>query len=252
MKKILSFLMVLVIIILPMTVFASNFVPSISYKGAPEIVLADPATGLVGEVVGNVGTAAHDRKVYADCIVVTPVSEATTSTKIPAEAATTLLKVYNDLSDQEARLSELSDELNLLVASKLGNGKDGDDLVVKDLFDVSVLCDPLKAALAPEGTTLDITFDISIGADEEIFIMTYKNDTWAPIENVVNNGDGTVTGTFENFCPVAIFIEGEGRPDSPQTGVLDVSYIWAIVAAVSALLIVVVAVTNRRAVKKSK
>lgn len=244
--------MVLVIAVIPMTVFASNFVPSISYKGAPEIVLADPATGLVGEVEGNVGTAEHDRKVYTNCLVVTPVSEASTSTEIPTTAAQTLLTVYGQLNNQETRLSELSDELNLLVASKLGNGKDADDLIVKDLFDVSVLCDKLAASLAPAGTTLDITFDISVAADEEVFIMTYKNGSWAPIENVVNNGDGTVTGTFENFCPVAIFVEGEGRPDSPETGVLDLSYVWAIVAAVSAILIVCVLVINKRAVKKSK
>lgn len=252
MKRIISLLMVLVMVAIPMTVFASNFVPSISYKGAPEIVLADPATGLVGEIVGNVGTAEHDRKVYSDCIVVTPVSEASTSTEIPAAAAQTLLSVYGQLSDQEARLSELSDELNLLVASKLGNGKDGDDLVVKDLFDVSVICDNLEASLAPAGTTLDITFDISVAADEEVFIMTYKNNAWAPIVNVVNNKDGTVTGTFENFCPVAIFIEGEGRPDSPETGDLDLSYVWAVVAAVSALLIVSVVVVNKRTLKNSK
>lgn len=252
MKKIISLLMVLVMVAIPMTVFASNFVPSISYKGAPEIVLADPATGLVGEIVGNVGTAEHDRKVYSDCIVVTPVSEASTSTEIPAASAQTLLSVYGQLSDQEARLSELSDELNLLVASKLGNGKDGDDLVVKDLFDVSVLCDNLEASLAPSGTTLDITFDISVAADEEVFIMTYKNNAWSPIVNVVNNKDGTVTGTFENFCPVAIFIEGEGRPDSPETGDLDLSYVWAVVAAVSALLIVAVVVVNKRTLKNSK
>lgn len=252
MKKIISLLMVLVMVAIPMTVFASNFVPSISYKGAPEIVLADPATGLVGEIVGNVGTAEHDRKVYSDCIVVTPVSKASTSTEIPDAAAQTLLSVYGQLSDQEARLSELSDELNLLVASKLGNGKDGDDLVVKDLFDVSVLCDNLEASLAPAGTTLDITFDISVAADEEVFIMTYKNNAWSPIVNVVNNKDGTVTGTFENFCPVAIFIEGEGRPDSPETGDLDLSYVWAVVAAVSALLIVAVVVVNKRTLKNSK
>ncbi len=246
--------MVLVMVLVPMTVFASNFVPSISYKGAPEIVLSDPATGLVGEIVGNVGSEEHDRKVYEDCLVVTPVSEASTSNAYPeiAEALELLLDVYADLNDQDTRLSTLSEELNLLVASKLGNGKDGDDLVVKDLFDVSVICDNLEAALAPAGTTLDITFDISIAPEEEVFIMTYKNGAWAPIESVVNNGDGTVTGTFENFCPVAIFIEGEGRPDSPETGVFDLSYVWAVVAAVSALLIVAVIVANRRAVRKSK
>lgn len=250
MKKIISLLMVLVLVAIPAAVFADNFVPSISYKPAPEIV-TDPATGLVGTVTGNVGNYDHDKNAYADCIVVTPVSKAATSNEIPAAAATILLDVYNTLLSSDTKLSSLSDELNELVEATLGNGKDADDLVVKDLFDVSVVCDNLEAALAPVGNTLDITFELGVDANEEVFIMTYKNNTWAPIENVVNNGDGTVTGTFEGFCPVAIFVEGEGGSDSPETGVLDVTYIWAIVAALSALLIVAVVVYNRRASAKN-
>ena len=82
------------------------------------------------------------------------------------------------------------------------------------------------------------------------------NHLWRMFETDIydecDNGDGTITGTFENFCPVAILIEGEGRPESPETGVFDFSYVWAVVAAVSALLIVAVIVTNNRARKNSK
>ncbi len=252
MKKILSFLMVLVLIAIPISVCADNFVPSISYKPAPEIVPVDPATGLVGTVEGNVGTAEHDYKVYHGCIVVTPVSEAGTSTEIPDDSARLLLRVYDELLAQDTKLSELSDELNQLVTAKLGNGKDADDLVVKDLFDVTVICEELTASLAPIGNTLDLTFDVGVDSDEEVFIMTYKNNKWSPIESVVNNGDGTVTGTFESFCPVAFFVEGVGYSDSPETGVFDITFLWAIVAALSAILIVVVVVSNRRASKKTK
>ena len=244
--------MVLVLILVPMSVFADNFVPSISYKGAPEIVPIDPANGIIATVTGTVGNDEHDSKVKGDCIVITPVSEANTSPDIPDDAAILLLRVYNELLEQDTKLSDLSDELNQLVEAKLGNGKDADDLVVKDLFDVSVICDKLEASLAPEGNTLDLTFKLGVDADEEVFIMTYKNDVWSPAENVVNNGDGTVTGTFEHFCPVAILVEGQGSSHSPETGVFDVTYLWAIVAVVSAALIVVVAVSNSRASKKTR
>ncbi len=252
MKKILSVMMVLVLLAFPIAVVADNFVPSISYKPAPEIVLKDPANGIIGTVDGNVGNDQHDYTVYENCLVVTPISEATTSTEIPDAAEALLLRAYQELSAQNLKLSTLSEELNTLVAAKLGSGKNADNLVVKDLFDVSVLCDNLENALAPEGNTLDITFRIGVEADEEVFIMTYKNNKWAPIEKVVNNGDGTVTGTFEHFCPVAFFIEGEGKSDSPQTGVFDVTYIWIVVALASAALIVAVVVTNRRASIKNK
>lgn len=251
MKKILSFVMVLVLIAIPMSVFADNFVPSISYKPAPEIVPIDPATGLIGEVDGNVGTDDHDKYVYHDCLVITPVSEAATSDRIPDDAATLLLRVYDELLAQNTKLSGLSDELNQLVAAKLGNGKDADDLVVKDLFDVTVLCEELKVSLAPIGNTLDLTFDIGVAADEEVFIMTYKDNKWSPIEDVVNNGDGTVTGTFEAFCPVAFLVEGEGGSHSPETGVFDITYLWIIVAAASAILVVAIVISNRRASKKT-
>ncbi len=252
MKKIVSILLILVFTAIPLCVLADNFVPSISYKPAPEIVPVDPDTGLIGTVDGTVGSDEHDYNVYQDCIVVTPVSEAETSDEIPDAAAAMLLRAYQELNAQNLKLSTLSEELNALVAAKLGNGKNADDLVVKDLFDVSVICDNLETALAPEGNTLDITFRIGVEADEEVFIMTYKNNAWSPIEEVVNNGDGTVTGTFEHFCPVAIFIEGEGKSDSPQTGVFDVTYIWAIVALASAALIVAIVVINRRASAKTK
>jgi len=38
--------------------------------------------------------------------------------------------------------------------------------------------------------------------------MSYVNGEWIPAEEIINNGDGTVTITFKQLCPVAIAVEG--------------------------------------------
>ena len=252
MKKIISVLLVLVFAAMPLLVSADNFVPSISYKPAPDVVPADPVTGVLGVITDAQGQPSgdgHEAEVYEDCIVITPVSDAATSTDIPDEAAAILLRVYDELLNQNTKLSDLSAELNDLVAAQLGNGKNADNLVVKELFDVSILCDEMANTLSADGNTLDLTFKLSVEDDDHVFIMTYNDNKWTPVENVTNNGDGTVTATFERFCPVAVFVEGVGSSDSPDTGDFDMSYVWAIVAVVSAVLIVAVVVINRRTAK---
>ena len=87
--------------------------------------------------------------------------------------------------------------------------------------------------MAPKGQTITLRFNLHVAADTELEVRTYKNDEWVDVVDVVNNGDGTVSVTFEDFCPVA-FIVGHvqmaGEKDST-------CWIWWIVIIVALLLI---------------
>ena len=122
-------------------------------------------------------------------------------------------------------------------------------LVIRELVDVSFVipCDeqhPHKEQLAEDGVTLDITFDLGIAPDETVIVMVYVDDQWVPVE-IVNNGDGTVTGPFEDICPVVFCVRSELPP--AQTG--DIAgqnlIVWMVLMAVS-LAAVVVLLMNRR------
>ena len=235
MKKVVCFITAMMLCVsLIGFAFAADveFVPSISYKGAPNIVeitdnQGNPAIGTIvnanGENIGYLGT---------DCLLITPLSEANTSTKIPAAAKETLLSVYEQLDNGSMKLP-------------YGEGVDGDKMIVRDLFDVSWLCQEHPAIVAEEGVTVTLTFNVGVDADTDVVVMTYINNTWSEIVAVRNNGDGTITCVFEEFCPVAISVPViGGNPD--DTGDKSNITLWAVLLAASATAVVVMVVMRRR------
>lgn len=206
MKRMICFSLVLLLSIVlacPALAAEDTFVPSISYKGAPEIVVGDDGViGVIrdenGEVVGHI---------YEDCLLLTPVSEAANDDQIPDEARQTLLFVYGELSNGNMQLP----------TEKLDANLEPDEVVIRDLFDATWLCEDHPDEIEPNGVVFEITFRLNVEADETVYTMTYKNNEWNPVVSTVNNGDGTVTCTFEHLCPVA-FAMGEDL-DSSDTGV---------------------------------
>ena len=235
MKKILSFALMLVLctmLVLPVLAAEGTFVPSITDKRAPEIVPnEDGSIGIIREENNEIIDC-----VWEECLLLTPVSQVNESTEISDEAKALLLFVYEELSNGNMQLP----------AEKLAEGLEPDELVVRDLFDVSWLCDEHKEMVAPEKVVLEVTFRVSVAADETIYVLTYKNNEWNPVANVVNNGDGTVTCTFESLCPVA-FVVGEDKdapapvePDASNTG------LWIAILAAAAVTLIVVLVLYKK------
>ena len=216
-------------------VFAAEdgFVPSISYKGAPEIVGSYDPEGkpILGSVKDKEGKVI--KYVYEPCLVITPVSEAKTSAQIPDAAEELLLSVYDRLANGTMTIPyEKHDE-----ALK------GKELVIRDLFDVSWLCSDHPVIVAEPGVTVELTFDLGVKQDAEVYCMTYKNNEWNPIVSLVNNGDGTVTCVFEDFCPVEFSVVQKTPP--VQTGDrMDVT-LWVAVLTVSAAALVVLLISKR-------
>ena len=253
MKKALSLFLAVLVMIAPFTVAVSaeNFVPSITYKPAPELVgeTDDEGRVVIGVVVDADGNSLSTE--YHECIVITPVSEAEESEDIPEAAAELLLSVYQNISQTDFDLSTLSEDLNKMVENDMGNGKNANDLIVKDLFDVTVLCDELKEQLAPIGNTLTLTFKVSVDKNVPVYAMAYKNDKWIPIVKTVNNNNGTITCTFEDFCPVAFFVPASSEVNPPQTGDNTDTIIWAVVMIAAIALIAGIVVVSRKQAKKA-
>ena len=215
---------------------AEDFVPSISYKGTPDVVTVKDsngadATGVVlneeGEVTGYV---------YEGCMTLTPVANTSDDAQVAPEVKEELDSLYQALTEGTMKLP-YSDEVN------------AEDMVIRDLFDVSWQCSHGHAAeLEPEGVTFEMTFDLGVDKDATVVVMTYKNNAWNEIAKVVNNGDGTVTCTFEHFCPVVVSVlnENAGQPDDAGDSIGNSMHLWVALMVVSVAAVVVITATRRK------
>lgn len=185
---------VLLCVGMAVSVFASDnkFVPSISYKPGPDM----KEIGSYGE---EALPGAEGEETLANCVVVTSIEEAEKkTTDITQEERDLLLDVYKKLDSSEMTLP-----LDY-------------DYVIRDLVDLSFKYEACRMqeshnhkdqALKEEGVTLTVLFDLGVAKDQQVDVLTYIDGEWAPIEEVVNNGDGTLTCTFEDICPVAFAVK---------------------------------------------
>lgn len=238
MKRIISFTMVIVLCLcLGMPAFAAEneFVPSIGYKGAPEIVPVKDKNGndAIGEVLEDDKVTDY---IYSPCLVVTPVSEAKTSSLIPDAAEELLLSVYDQLVAGTMQIPYEKHNADLKA----------NEMVIRDLFDASWLCQDHPTIVAPKGVTVRITFDLGVKEADKVFCMSYKNNEWNPIVSLVNNGDGTVTCVFEDFCPIEFSVQSKTPP--VQTGDITGKYLplWIGLLVASAAGLVTMLVVSRR------
>jgi len=278
MKKIVAMILMLAMCLSMMqSVWAAqeDFVPSITYKGEPEIVEKEDETGapiveedkpVVGEVVKQDPAQIEDSdgdgqmdaeealqgeklsNVMQDCLLITPVSKVDAQEALPDEAAEILKTVYEELSQGDMKLPY----------EKVENVK-ADEMVILELLDLSWLCGTETSnhdhptEVEPEGVVFDVTFKLGVSADAKVVVMTYKNGEWNPIAGVTNNGDGTVTCVFEHLCPVAISVEQAEKDaiDNAQTGDDANIGVWVGVMAVALIgLLVLVIVYRRQTLKK--
>lgn len=221
--------MTLCISLLASAVFAEDFVPSIGGKDHPEIV---PVGGdVIGQIIGADGAVISD--VQSGCLVITPVSEANSSSEIPADAKETLLDVYEKLSNGSMTLP-------------YDSSVNPDDMVIRDLFDLSFLCTEHPEMLN-NGGTLKITFDLGVTAGDTVVAMVYVDGKWVQVD-LTNNGDGTVSCFFNQVCPVAFAVkQTETPPYTGDFGGNDIA-IWSVLMAVSAVALIVCVVFYRKKV----
>lgn len=284
MKKMISVLMLVVLclaLVSPVLAAENDFVPSITYKPMPELTgeVADDGCIIVGYVVKDGQRVAEvhydDGRIYAycdflheeaehdhECLVITPLSLAEESKDIPEDARDLLLWVYEQLMKLGMRFIDCP-ELDASIAANLGEGKTVEDMVVRDLFDVTVVCEELEEYLEPEGTVVCLDFDLGLAPNTFVEVVAYKNGKWQMIEAVEVNADGSVTcTTYEHFCPVA-FLVPEGTTDAagaagmaavdadtvaPDTGVSagNDAILWIAIGAASLIGLAVLFVVQRK------
>ena len=220
MRKVISMITVFVLCFtLAVPAFASSvgFVPSITAKPAPDVVVGGENLTLDGTGADDIADMPvievkneNQEVVYQAPVVdlvITAVSQVQaddSSLVISEEAAKILKEAYEQLNDEDFRLAEkIPEQIEQLKDMGLDE-ENVNAAVVTALFDVTVLTEELETYLAEEGHTVDLTFKADVPAGHTVVVMVYKESKWQLIENVAVNGDGTITCTFAHFCPVAI------------------------------------------------
>ena len=208
---------------------SSEFVPSITYKGAPLILAAN--SNATGEGSGDD---------IIKCLVTTSVQQArVAATDIIQDERDTLISLYERLLDGTMKLPLEKDH------------------VIRDLVDLNFLHTACRESadhqkkienLKKDGVTVTVKFALNIAENETVLVYVYTNDQWVPAENVTNNGDGTLTCTLEDVGPVAFVVSGNAPAATPWTGDVAGSNlgIWIGLMAVCAAGVVALIVFRKK------
>jgi LPXTG-motif cell wall-anchored protein len=236
---------------------AANFKDSVEQKQAPTVTTITDKTGeTIKDKDGNAASAVIRDKsgntvvgISATEIVITAVADTSASTELTQEAQEKMDNAYEQIQNVSS-LAELVPELDNILET-LGFEGTSDDLVVQDLFDVTVSDDVLEYLAA--GNTLTLRFDLGLNPDDiAVVLHNYEDDLWEVVDSVVNE-DGSVDATFTSLSPVAIAVDSlnvevdtsDDAPTSPQTGT-DHSVTWIVMAALMICAVAVGAVLIRR------
>ena len=222
MKKLVALLILAALCItFVLPVAAEEFVPSISYKDSPDIVGTPEITDK------------EDKEVVGAQVVITPVSDALNTKE-------------EDRTEGEAQLVEVFEQLTTGDMKMPVPGADGTEkvFVVRDLFDVSI---DFGTEEPVEEVNIAITFDLGIAADAEVAVMFFDG-TWISVENIKNNGDGTVTVIFDKVGPVAFCVEdAEKSPTPPTSDSLGQKLIpWAVLLVLASGAAISMLVSRRK------
>ena len=237
MKKIVSFIMAVVICLsLVITAVAdANFVPSITAKPAPEVVVtppaaANPSGGDKEEPEYSLVIKDEQEDVVSSSktavLIVTSVAEVmnekpaetteekdTTKETVPAlseERAEALKEAYESLSAKDVVLTDVVTGLDEVVKEQK---VDTANLVVKDLFDIRLSEEDFEEDLNVEGHTIDVSFKADVKPGQFVTIAVYKDGKWILAKKVVVGEDGIITATLECLGTVAIIVDAMDLPN---------------------------------------
>lgn len=187
------------------------FTPSVTYKGAPEVVtVTDTGSAVSGgmeeeeiAVIGVIRTEGEVTEVVkAGEITITTIANIDTVENVSEESKTQLKTIYEELSSGQ-----------MVLPYEKVEGVQAENLVVRELMDLSWVGNAgadgmtYEEMLEEEGVTAEFTFNLGIGKDDVIIVMVYVDGEWIPMTNVVNNGDGTVTCAFDYLGPTVFVVE---------------------------------------------
>jgi LPXTG-motif cell wall-anchored protein len=215
MKKIRLFATTLLIVgLLASNVFAaeSNFVSSVESKEAPTVVEATKEVVVDGEkvtvdVVVTAASEADDKDTHED------ISEALKDAKKDLTEVKSLdeLKTADGgtiKEDLEKAVDQFNKSISVPSTGTTTETKQykADDLVVTDLFDVSLVDSNGNIIEPDEDNPVTLTFKTSFKSDDIVIVLHNKETgKWEVIDSdkVKVNDDGSVTVEFTSFSPIA-------------------------------------------------
>lgn len=229
MKKFASLLMAALLMVamaLPASA-AVNFVDSVEQKPAPSVETVTDASGNQVSAIIQDASGNEVHGVTADQMSITPVSGAANA---PAEIREQLEAAYEQIQNA-ASVADLVPDVDVAsLLSAMGSSSSVEDLVVRDVFDVSVSGEAAEF-LAQEGNTITFRFQLNIAPSSTLLVLhNYEGSNWEVIDDdkVVINNDGSVDVTFDSLSPVAFVVDktetdtsastDDDAPTSPQTG----------------------------------
>ena len=255
MKKLATMAMaILAAACMAVSVSAADFTPSVTGKEAPDVVPVQTEDGKDAVALIKDKDGKEVQGVTTDNLLVTPLAKADNA---PADVAQQLNAAYDQIKGA-ATLDKLVPDISKVLEKLPGKPAVG-DLVVRDLFDVKL--GDAEKALLKDGAYVEIRFKVGIAKDAAIVCLHNVSGTeWEVIDpsRVVNNGDGTVTVSFNSLSPIAFAVQTSGgsttkpsdKPVGPaETGERGISpaVLW-----VGAAALVVVAGIAAFEVKKSR
>lgn len=242
MKKLLKVSVAIVMIMtLSLSAMASNIVKSSEIKPGPpvpEIEVID----IMGEKVD----------VPLSNLVVTPISE--------SKEAAEDIKVKLDNAKEQIEKVEVLTELSSDLETTIPEGMVAEDLVVRDLIDVSVVGE--AAEILKAGGSIAARFELGVDPDEFLAVLhNYDADLWEtiPEDRITKHENGDVTVLFTSLSPVAfvvgrdsVSIDEEG-PNSPATAeIADSNGSNAAVTAICGIACIAVGLTLLAVLLKKK
>ena len=229
MKKFASLLMAALLMVamaLPASA-AVNFVDSVEQKPAPSVETVTDASGNEVSAIIQDASGNEVHGVTADQMSITPVSDLASA---PAEIREQLEAAYEQIQNAASVANLVPDVDVASLLSAIGSSSSVEDLVVRDVFDVSVSGEAAEF-LAQEGNAITIRFQLNIAPSSTLLVLhNYEGSNWEVIDDdkVVINNDGSVDVTFDSLSPVAFVVDqtetdtsastDDDAPTSPQTG----------------------------------
>lgn len=254
-KKIITMLLAVTLVMaMSIPAMAAEFTPSVENKPAPEVVTQTDSNG--NECVAIIYDADGNEIVGVPegYLIVTPVA----ASEMPsAEIKENLEAAYEQLQSVSS-LTELSSDLEVVI-KEVSLDLAIDDLVIRDLFDVTVL-GTYAEYLSQEGNYISIRFKLSVDADSLAAVLhNIEGTTWETVSNdrITRNKDYTADVVFYELSPVAFLFDAgklsvdPNAPDSPQTGEPESNTMAWVVAGVVIVAAVAYGVVKKRSSQKA-
>ena len=229
MKKFASLLMAaLLMVAMALPASAVDFTPSVQQKPAPTVETITDASGNQVSAIIQDASGNEVAGVTTDQMSITPCVRRGQCPRRDSGAAGSRLRADSERCPSVANLVPDVDVASILQT--MGSSSSVEDLVVRDVFDVSVSGEAAEF-LAQEGNAITIRFQLNIAPSSTLLVLhNYEGSNWEVIDDdkVVINNDGSVDVTFDSLSPVAFVVDqtetdtsastDDDAPTSPQTG----------------------------------